>query len=171
MMGRGQASPDGWKAPYVWLQIFAFLEYLLLGCIITLGAVHYLRVLDVGYWYGPQVMAPTFTLVTAFLLGDAPFTRAAIGSTRWWVGTVVSFVCMLAMVGAGIAFMVIQGVYVGTSADCSSLIATSICASSSRKAAFGFVMAIAAVLVVLGGLAAYVIAYQWYRHTKDRRVE
>jgi hypothetical protein len=76
----------------------------------------------------------------------------------------VNLVGAIGMVAAGITFIVIQCVWVGSSPECSTLVTTSICASSSRITAFVFLIIFCAGIVVVEAASVYVIAKLWHNH-------
>lgn len=152
------ASNTGWMNYYFWMEIYAWLYYLILGGILMFSSMPSLKVMNIGLWFGPHVLFPVGFISVIFFVGPPPYNLKQIQLMRHKVHVVYAFISGLLCAGSTIAFVVVQSIYVA-SAECSADPA-SIC--QGKIPLFVFLVGLCVALVTIAGLAIATVVMSWH---------
>ena len=153
------ADPNGYRIPYVWLEMLSHMSFMVLAIIWGLSNITYLRVLNTAWFYCWQVMVPAATVSTLFILGRPTYEVYNLKNS-WrplfgWIWTIV-----LGSAGAivGAVFIILKIVFVATS-DVSD--PTTI--RASHVAPFVVLIAFCAALVVIDIIFVFTCVRLWLK--------
>lgn len=146
-----------WYEYYFWLEITAWLYYLLLAGVLSFASIPALQSRDIPLWYAPQLLFPVSFISVIFFVGPPPQSVKQLQTFRHKLHVVYAFVTGVASAAAGVAFMIVQLIYVAS--DTCSIDPNSVC--QGRIALFVALMMMCGFLVILALAAVATIVMSW----------
>jgi hypothetical protein len=153
------ADPNGYRIPYGWLEMLSHLSYVVLAIIWGVSTISYLKVLDVGWWYCWQVLVPSITVSTLFILGKPLYEVHNIKhSWRPILGFLWTLLFSVAGAVVGVTFIILKIVFVANSdpSDPTTIRATHV-------GGFAVLICFCCALVVLDVIVSVLVVKLWLR--------
>jgi hypothetical protein len=151
-------TSTGWMNYYFWLEAFAWSYFLVLGLIIMFGSIDCLQIMRIGLWYGLKGMFAASFVSVIFFVGPPPYNLKQVQLMRHKFHMVYALITGILCIVSGIAFMVIQLVYVFS--DTCNNDPNSVCSGS--MALFIFLMLMCSGLVAIEGLSVATVLSSWH---------
>lgn len=148
-----------WKTNLFWLEIYAWLFYLLLAGILAFSTISYLQPLSVGLYFGPQALVPVSYIAVVLFAGPPPFSMEQTMRVRWKVHSTYSIVVGVLSVLDSTAFIVVQVIYLFSSKCTHNAVARdTICNNHYGPFVFLLAMVLAQIVVTCLSVTTIVLA-------------
>lgn len=154
------AKPTGFMNYYFWLEVFAWLFCVSLVIIICFAAIPSFHRMQIPLWFAPQFLYPLGFISVIFFVGPPPYNLKQLQLMRHNVHLAYAFIGGIAVIGANIAFIVLQAIY-AASKECSTD-PNSLCQNS--VATFVFMLFLIALLIVLAALSVITTATSFVKN-------
>jgi hypothetical protein len=148
---------------YSGLEGIAWFYYVILVLVIWFSEIDSFRRLRIVSWYALKALYPISWMLVVFFLGPPPYKLKDLQSTRHSVHLVFTLATSLASIGSGIAFIVIQSIYVASN-EC-RIDPASLCQNAT--AAFVFLIVLCAALICVEILVIVTTATSFIEKKKE----
>jgi len=161
---RRKAEEADSRVPYVWLEIYSWTALVLFAVIFGMSSLDYFEVLNIGAWYSIQLLAVGFSVSMNFFLGRPTLYAEGHRTNRPLFALVYTGMMAVGSISAGLVFIILNVIYVASSASCVSSDPATIC--GGHVAAFVILTCFCAALIAVFCLLIWTLIKVWSERPK-----